>query len=63
MTMTLKHLAAITGFAFVAVWIATGFGQAVLCLLGAIAFYCAAAVIHGDLRIADVQERLGSRKT
>ena len=63
MTITFKHLAALTGFAFVAVWIAAGFGRAVLCLLGALAFYALAALIQGDLRLGDFQDRLGSRKT
>jgi hypothetical protein len=63
MTLTLKHLAALVGFAFVAVWIATGFGQAVLCLLGALAFYAVAALITGELRLAELQDRLSSRKT
>jgi hypothetical protein len=63
MSITLKHLAALIGFAFVAVWIATGFGHAVLCLLGALAFYGLAALIQGDLRLAALQDRLGSRKT
>ena len=36
--MTSSQFAAAHGFAFVAVWIAMGFGSAVLCLLGAAVF-------------------------
>ena len=57
--MTFTQFAAMLGFAFVAVWIAFGFGSAVLCLLGAGVFYAAALVVRGDLDLAEVQSRLG----
>lgn len=59
--MTPTQFAAILGFAFVAVWIAFGFGSAVLCLVGAAVFYAAALFLRGDIDLADVQSRLGSR--
>ena len=59
--MTTTHFAAILGFAFVAVWIAFGFGSAVLCLVGAAAFYVAALFLRGDLDLAEVQSRFGAR--
>jgi hypothetical protein len=59
--MTPTQFAAILGFAFVAVWIAFGFGSAVLCLVGAAVFYAAALFLRGDIDLADIQSRLGSR--
>ena len=59
--MTLTQFAAILGFAFVAVWIAFGFGSAVLCLVGAAVFYAAALFLRGDIDLSDVQSRLGGR--
>jgi hypothetical protein len=57
--INVKHLAALLGFLFVAMWILTNFGYAVLCLLGAGLFYAAAAFMQGDLDIGEVQSRLG----
>ena len=59
--MTSTQFAAILGFAFVAAWIAVGFGSAVLCLVGAAAFYAAVLLARGDVDLADVQSRLGGR--
>lgn len=59
--ITTKHLAALLGFLFVAAWIAFSFGQAVLCLLGAGAFYVIAGVVQGDLDLGEFQSRLGGR--
>ncbi len=59
--MTSTQFAATLGFAFVVIWIAFGFGSAVLCLVGAAVFYAAALFLRGDLDIADVQSRLGGR--
>lgn len=53
-----KQFAAVLGFAFVGVWIAAGFGDAVLCLLGAGIAYAAVAFYQGDLDLDEVQSRL-----
>lgn len=52
--MSSKQFAAVLGFAFVAVWIALNFGWAVLCLIGALAFYVAAVIIERALQSTDV---------
>ena len=59
--MTIKHYAAAMGFAFVAAWIAFGFGDAILCLLGAAIFAAAAAYWQGELDLGELQNRLGDR--
>lgn len=56
--MTMRQFAAILGFAFVAAWIAFGFGYAVLCLVGAAAFFAAALVLEGGLDLGELQGRL-----
>jgi hypothetical protein len=58
--ITRKYFAAILGFAFVAAWIGVGFGNAVLCLLGAGIFYAIVSFLEGDLDLADFQGRLRS---
>ncbi len=58
--ITRKYLAAVLGFAFVAAWIAVGFGDAILCLLGAAIFYAVASFLEGDLDLANLQGRLSS---
>ncbi len=58
-----RHLAALLGFAFVAAWIGFNFGYALLCLLGAGAFYGLAGVLSGGLDLGELQERLGGRPT
>lgn len=55
--LTQKHLLALLGFAFVAAWIAFGFGNAILCLVGAAAFYAAASVLEGDIDLGELQRR------
>jgi len=57
---TRKYLAAVLGFAFVAAWIAFGFGDAILCLLGAAICYAIVSFLEGDLDLADLQGRLSS---
>jgi hypothetical protein len=52
-----QQLAAILGFLFVAAWAALGFGDAVLCLIGAAVFYLATAVYRGELDLAELQQR------
>ena len=61
--ITRKYFAAILGFAFVAAWIGVGFGNAVLCLVGAGIFYAIASFLEGDLDLADLQGRLRSSDT
>ncbi len=56
--ITRKHLAAALGFAFAAVWIDLGFGDAILCLVGAGVFFYAAAYLEGELDLAELGERL-----
>jgi hypothetical protein len=56
--ITPKHFAALMGFAFVAAWIGFGFGEAILCLVGAVLFYYAAAVLEGDLDLGELQARV-----
>ena len=60
--MTSKHYAAALGFAFVAAWVAFGFGDAILCLVGAAIFYAVAAFRDGKLDLAELQERLGASR-
>lgn len=54
-----KRFAALLGFAFVAAWIGFNFGYAILCLVGAGAFWAVASYLEGDVDLADIQERLG----
>ena len=56
-SLDLKQFAALLGFAFVAAWIAFGFGNAILCLLGAGVFYAIAAVAQGELDLGEMQSR------
>ena len=58
-----KFVAAVLGFAFVAMWIAVDFGAAVLCLVGAIVFWGIAAFVRGELDITRIQSRFGQRET
>jgi hypothetical protein len=50
--------AAIGGFAFVAAWIGFGFGDAVLCLLGAAVAWTVVGVLEGKIDLAAMQSRL-----
>lgn len=56
--MDTSQFAAIIGFAFVAAWIGLGFGEAVLCLIGAALAYGAALVARGEIDLGEVQDRL-----
>ena len=56
--ITRKYLAAVLGFAFVAAWIGFGFGDAILCLLGAAVSYAVVSFLEGDLDLTDLQGRL-----
>jgi hypothetical protein len=55
--MTPQQFAALLGFLFVAVWAAQGFGDAILCLIGAGVFLLANAFYRGELDLASLQER------
>lgn len=62
--MTSQQFAALLGFLFVAAWVAFGFGNAVLCLLGAAVFMLATSFYRGELDLAALQERAsGYRST
>ncbi|HEX8156565.1 MAG TPA: hypothetical protein VF526_04170 [Solirubrobacteraceae bacterium] len=56
--MNTRYFAALLGFAFVASWIALNFGYAVLCLIGAGAFYAVGAVLEGNIDLGELQSRL-----
>ena len=58
MMLTQKQFSALAGFALVAAWIAFGFGNAILCLLGAALAYGAAAVVEGEVDLGELQGRL-----
>ena len=55
---TIKRYLGLIGFLFVAAWIAFGFGDAILCLLGAAVFYAVGAVLEGELDLGELQARL-----
>lgn len=55
--MTSQQFAALLGFLFVAVWAGLGFGDAVLCLIGAAVFLLGNAFYRGELDLAALQER------
>jgi hypothetical protein len=55
--MTSQQFAALLGFLFVAVWAGLGFGDAVLCLIGAGVFMIANLFYRGELDLAAIQER------
>ncbi len=62
--MNPQQLAAVLGFLFVAAWAALGFGDAILCLVGAAVFYLATAMYRGELDLEALQQRTsGSRPT
>lgn len=55
--MTHTQLAALLGFLFVAAWAALGFGDALLCLIGAAVFAAAAAFYRGELDLSSLQQQ------
>lgn len=61
--MTCKQSAAALGFAFAAAWIGFSFGDAVLCLVGAGAFYLIASYREGELDLGELGERMSSQST
>lgn len=58
--MNTKQFAGLVGFAFAAAWIGLGFGDAILCLVGAAAFYAVGMFLEGEIQVADLQ-RLADR--
>jgi hypothetical protein len=58
---SIKQSSALLGFGFVTIWIALRFGEAVLCLLGALVFWAVSAFVRGKLDLADLQSRLVRR--
>ncbi len=56
-----SQFAALLGFLFVAAWIALGFGDAILCLLGAGSFYLATAFYRGEVDLDAIQRRQRTR--
>jgi hypothetical protein len=61
--MNPQQLAALLGFLFVAAWAALGFGDAVLCLVGAAVFYAATAFYRGELDLAELQQRTAAKRS
>ena len=63
--MTPAQFAALLGFLFTAAWIGFGFGEAILCLLGAGVFaglfYAGAGFLRGDIDLGELQARLTGR--
>ena len=58
-----SHLAAFAGFAFVAAWIGFGFGDALLCLLGAAVAWVGFAILDGKVDLGELQGRItGNRE-
>lgn len=55
--MTRQQFAALLGFLFIAVWVAHGFGDAILCLLGAAVFWGVLAFYRGELDLTEFQSR------
>ncbi len=58
-----QQLAALLGFLFVAAWATLGFGDAVLCLIGAAVFYVITAVLRGELDLGELQQRATGPRT
>jgi hypothetical protein len=55
--MNPQQLAALLGFLFVAAWAALGFGDALLCAIGAGACYLVTAFYRGELDLEELQQR------
>ncbi len=63
--MTPRQFAALLGFLFTAAWIGFGFGEAILCLVGAGVFtgllYAGEAFLRGDIDLGELQARVANR--
>jgi hypothetical protein len=58
-----ERFAALLGFAFAAAWVGLGFGEAILCLVGAAVFYLVARFTAGELELEDMRERVEGART
>lgn len=56
--MNIKQYLGLLGFLFVAAWIGFNFGDAVLCIVGALIFYAVGSVIEGELDLGELQSRM-----
>ncbi|MBV9415438.1 MAG: hypothetical protein JO363_10720 [Solirubrobacterales bacterium] len=56
--INLKYYLGLLGFLFVAAWITLDFGDAILCLVGAIVFYAVGSVLEGEIDLGDMQARM-----
>lgn len=56
--MTRQHVYALFGFFFVAAWIEWGFGEAILCTLGAVLAYFASGFLEGGVDLGELQSRV-----
>jgi hypothetical protein len=61
--INLKYYLGLLGFLFVAAWIALDFGDAILCLVGAIVFYAVGSVLEGEVDLGEMQARLQRSRT
>ena len=65
--MTPGQFAALLGFLFTAAWIGFGFGEAILCLVGAGVFagllYAGNAFLRGDMDLGELQDRFTGRSS
>lgn len=63
--MTPRQFAALLGFLSTAAWIGFGFGEAILCLLGAGVFtgllHAGEGFLHGGIDLGELQSRLANR--
>ncbi len=63
--MTTRQFAALLGFLFTAAWIGFGFGEALLCLVGAGVFagllYAGEGFLRGEIDLGELQARLTNR--
>lgn len=65
--MTPGQFAALLGFLFTGAWIGFGFGEAILCLIGAGVFagllYAVEGFLRGDIDLGELQDRLSNRSS
>jgi hypothetical protein len=63
--MTPGQFAALFGFLFTAAWIGFGFGEAILCVIGAGVFagllYAGEAFLRGEIDLGELQARVTGR--